>query len=214
MFYVILFAMVAGFLALRLYAVLGKRTGHEQPLPKPAEERIAAPAVTRTIEAVPEVRDSGTRTIDLGAETGLRAVVSADPTFDVAKFLEGAKSAYRMVLEAFWKGDEDTLRFLVDDDVRGAFEQSIADRKAAGEVLDNRLVAIERATIAEAGVEDKVARITVRFDADVVAVTRDGEGNVIAGSLSDAVMTHDIWTFARKLRSDDPNWKLVETDEA
>jgi predicted lipid-binding transport protein (Tim44 family) len=213
-FYVILFAMVAGFLALRLYAVLGKRTGHEQPLPKPAEERIAAPAVTRTIEAVPEVRDSGTRTIDLGAETGLRAVVSADPTFDVAKFLEGAKSAYRMVLEAFWKGDEDTLRFLVDDDVRGAFEQSIADRKAAGEVLDNRLVAIERATIAEAGVEDKVARITVRFDADVVAVTRDGEGNVIAGSLSDAVMTHDIWTFARKLRSDDPNWKLVETDEA
>ena len=214
MFYVILFAMVAGFLALRLYAVLGKRTGHEQPLPKPAEERIAAPAVTRTIEAVPEVRDSGTRTIDLGAETGLRAVVSADPTFDGAKFLEGAKSAYRMVLEAFWKGDEDTLRFLVDDDVRGAFEQSIADRKAAGEVLDNRLVAIERATIAEAGVEDKVARITVRFDADVVAVTRDGEGNVIAGSLSDAVMTHDIWTFARKLRSDDPNWKLVETDEA
>ncbi|WP_294332070.1 Tim44/TimA family putative adaptor protein [uncultured Sphingomonas sp.] len=214
MFYVILFAMVAGFLALRLYAVLGKRTGHEQALPKPAEERVAAPPVTRTIEAVPEVRDSINRTIEVGAETGLRAVVSADPSFDVAKFLEGAKSAYRMILEAFWKGDEDTLRFLVDEDVRAAFEQAIADRKAKGEVLDNRLIAIERATISEAGVENKVAQVTVRFDADIVAVTRDAEGNVIAGSLSDAVITHDVWTFARKLRSDDPNWKLVETDEA
>lgn len=214
MFYVILFAMVAGFLALRLYAVLGKRTGHEQPLPKPAEERVAAPPVTRTIEAVPEIRDSANRAIDSSAETGLRAVVSADPSFDVAKFLEGAKSAYRMILEAYWKGDDETLRFLVDDDVRGAFEQAIAGRKATGEVLDNRLIAIERATIAEAGVENKVARVTVRFDADIVAVTRDAEGNVVAGSMSDAVITHDVWTFARKLRSDDPNWKLVETDEA
>ncbi len=214
MFYVILFAMVAGFLALRLYAVLGKRTGHEQPLPKPAEERVSAPPLTRTIEALPEVRDSANRAIDSGAETGLRAVVSADSSFDVAKFLEGAKSAYRMVLEAFWKGDEDTLRFLVDDDVRAAFEQSIADRKVTGEVLDNRLITIERATITEAGVEGKVARVTVRFEADIVAVTRDAEGAVIAGSLSDAVTTRDVWTFARKLRSDDPNWKLVETDEA
>ncbi|UYY77451.1 Tim44/TimA family putative adaptor protein [Sphingomonas sp. R1] len=214
MFYVILFAMVAGFLALRLYAVLGKRTGHEQPLPKPAEERVAAPPVTRTIEALPEVRDSANRTIESGAEAGLRAVVSADPSFDVAKFLEGAKSAYRMILEAFWKGDEETLRFLVDDDVRAAFAQAIADRASRGEVLDNRLITIERATISQAGVENKVAQVTVRFDADIVAVTRDSDGNVVAGSLSDAVTTHDVWSFARKLRSDDPNWKLVETDEA
>ncbi len=56
--------------------------------------------------------------------------------------------------------------------------------------------------------------ITVRFDADIAAVTRDQDGNLVAGSLSDAVETHDVWTFARNLRSDDPNWKLVETDEA
>lgn len=214
MFYVILFAMVAGFLALRLYAVLGKRTGHEQALPKPAEERVAAPPVPRTVEPLPEPRDSAGRTIDSSAENGLRAVVSADSNFDVAKFLEGAKSAYRMILEAFWKGDVETLRFLVDDEVRAAFEQAIADRTARGEVLDNRLVAIERATIAAASVEGRVAQITVRFDADIVAVTRDAEGTLISGSLSDAVTTHDLWTFARGLRSDDPNWKLVETDEA
>jgi len=211
---IILFAIVAGFLALRLYAVLGRRTGHEQPLPKPAEERISVPPMPRTIDLVPEVRDPGTRNIEASAENGLRAVIAADPSFDVAQFIEGAKSAYRMILEAFWKGDEETLGWLVEEDVRTAFGEAIAARGVAGHVLDNRLVVIERAMIAGASVENKVARITVRFDADIAAVTRDQDGNVVAGSMTDAVETHDIWTFARNLRSDDPNWKLVETDEA
>ena len=211
--YIILFAMVAGFLALRLYAVLGKRTGHEQPLPKPAEERIV-PMQPRTIDVVPEVRESGVRTIETGAETGLRAVIAADSSFDVAQFIEGAKSAYRMILEAFWKGDEETLGWLVEDDVRAGFSEAIAERNAAGHVLDNRLIVIERAMISEATVEGRVARITVRFDADIASVTRDQEGNLIAGSMTDAVESHDAWTFARTLKSDDPNWKLVETDDA
>jgi predicted lipid-binding transport protein (Tim44 family) len=213
-FYVILFAMVAGFLALRLYSVLGKRTGHEQALPKPAEERIAPAPLPRTIDMPAEVRDPGTRTIEPGAEAGLRAVVSADSSFDVNQFLDGAKAAYRMILEAFWKGDEETLAWLVEEDVRAGFAEAIAARTQAGHVIENRLVAIERAVISEAAVESRVARITVRFDADIVSVTRDADGNVVAGSLSDAVETHEVWTFARNLRSDDPNWKLVETDEA
>jgi predicted lipid-binding transport protein (Tim44 family) len=180
--------MVAGFLAMRLYSVLGKRTGHEQPLPKPAEERLAKAPAPRTIDVTPEARDAPARTIETGAEGGLRAVIAADAGFDVARFLEGAKSAYRMILEAYWKGDTEALDWLVADDVRDAFGQAIAERKAAGHVLDNRLVAI-------------------------AAVTRDGDGNVVAGSMTDAVDTHDIWTFARNLKSDDPNWKLVETDE-
>ncbi|PVX30649.1 Tim44/TimA family putative adaptor protein [Sphingomonas pokkalii] len=206
--------MVAGFLALRLYSVLGKRTGHEQALPKPAEERVAMPPVTRTLDAAPEPRESLNRAIEPGAEAGLRSVIAADSSFDVNQFVEGAKSAYRMILEAFWKGDEETLAWLVDEEVRAAFLQSIAERKALGQTLDNRLVSIERATIAGASLEAKVARIAMRFDADVVAVTRDAEGAVVAGSMSDAITTHDVWTFARNLRSDDPNWKLVETDEA
>jgi predicted lipid-binding transport protein (Tim44 family) len=213
-FYVILFAMIAGFLALRLYSVLGKRTGHEQPLPKPAEERVAPAPLARTIDIKPEVREAGSRTIEAGAENGLRAVVAADSSFDVAQFLEGSKAAYRMILEAYWKGDEETLGWLAEEDVRNAFGEAIRARKEAGHMLDNRLITIERAMISEAVVEGKTARITVRFDADIAAVTRDQDGNVIAGSLSDAVETHDVWTFARNLRSDDPNWKLVETDEA
>ncbi|WP_294289154.1 Tim44/TimA family putative adaptor protein, partial [uncultured Sphingomonas sp.] len=181
--YVILLAMVAAFLALRLYSVLGKRTGHEQqPLPRAAEDRPVAQAVPRTIDVTPDVRESGPRAVETGAEGGLRQIVQADSSFDVAQFIEGAKSAYRMVLEAFWKGDRDTLAFLVEDNVRGEFESAIDAREAAGETLENRLVSIERAAITDATLTGKVARITVRFDADIAAVTRDKDGNVIAGS--------------------------------
>ncbi|MEN3747572.1 Tim44/TimA family putative adaptor protein [Sphingomonas sp. HF-S3] len=212
--YVILFLCVAAFLALRLYAVLGKRTGHEQPLPKPAEDRMPIPPMRQPIEAVPEVREPGIRNIEQGAEAGLKSVISADSSFDVAQFIEGAKAAYRMILEAYWKGDDETLGWLVDDEVREGFSAAIAERAAAGHVLENRLVSIERAAIVAAAVENRVARIAVRFDADISSVTRDADGNVIAGSLTDAVETHEVWTFARNLRSDDPNWKLVETDDA
>ena len=199
---------------MRLYSVLGKRTGHEQPLPRAAEDRPALAAAPRTVEAVPDAREVANRNLEPKAEPGLRAIVAGEPGFDVARFLEGAQAAYRMVLEAFWKGDEDALADLAVDDVRAAFVEAIEARREAGEVLDNRLVSIERALIADASLTGREARITVRFDADIAAVTRDAEGNVLAGSLTDAVETHDVWTFARTLKSSDPNWKLADTDEA
>lgn len=212
-FYVILLAMVAAFLALRLYSVLGKRTGHEQPF-TPAEERIAPPQVRAAVATQPEAREVANPNIAMPAEKGLRAIIAADSGFDVTQFLEGARSAYRMTLEAFWKGDVETLKFLAEEPVQRAFAEAIAARSDAGHVLENRLVSIESATIEEAVVDGRTGRITVRFDADIAAVTRDADGNVVAGSMSDAVQTHDIWTFVRQLRSDDPNWTLAETDEA
>ena len=214
MFYIVLLAMVAAFLALRLYSVLGKRTGHEQPLPKPAEDRVVASALPRAVETTAEPREPVVKPFEGNAEPGIRAIIAAEQGFDVNRFVDGAQAAYRMILEAFWKGDEDTLRDLVSPDVGRAFSDAIAARQAAGQVLDNRLVSIDKATITGASLQGKEARITVRFDALIAAVTRDAEGNVIAGSTSDALETHDIWTFARMLRSSDPNWKLSDTDEA
>lgn len=213
MFYVVLLALIAAFLALRLYSVLGKRTGHEQPLPKPAEDRGVTP-LPRTVDMPAEIKNASNPAIDASADAGLRQIVAADGSFDAMQFLNGAKSAYKMILEAFWKGDRETLEWLVEGDVRDAFGDAITARDDAGQTLDNRLVRIEKAVISDAEVSGGVARITVRFDADIAAVTRDAEGTVIAGSLTDAVDTHDVWTFARTLKSDDPNWKLSETDEA
>jgi predicted lipid-binding transport protein (Tim44 family) len=213
-FYIVLLAMVAAFLALRLYSVLGKRTGHEQPLPKPAEERLAPSPLPRAVEKAAEPREPVTKPFEGNAEPGIRAIIAAEPGFDVARFVDGAQAAYRMILESFWKGDEESLGDLVSPDVARAFGDAVTARKEAGQVLDNRLVSIERATITGATLNGKDARITMRFDALIAAVTRDAEGNVIAGSTSDALETHDVWTFARTLRSSDPNWKLSDTDEA
>lgn len=214
MFYVVLLAMIAGFAALRLYMVLGKRTGHEQPLPKPAEDRFAPQALPRPVEAPVEARDAPPRHMEQRAESGIRAIIAADSQLSLPTFVDGAKSAYRLILEAFWKGDEETLTWLTDDAVHTAFSQAIAERAAAGHSIENKLLSIERATVVEASLTGKQARIAVRIDADISSVTRDSDGTVIAGSLSDAIETHEIWTFARTLKSSDPNWKLVETDEA
>lgn len=212
---IILLALVALFIGLRLFSVLGRRTGHEQPLAKPAELAQQGPAAARQVaDVAPSTAAAQEAAVDPGAADGVRQIVAADPGFDVARFLEGAQAAYRMILEAFWHGDEDALRRLTGDDVREAFLHAIAERKAAGHVVDNRLVTIERAIIERARISAQVAHVTVRFDADVAAVTRDTEGNVVAGSLTDAVPTHDVWTFSRNVRADDPNWVLIETDEA
>jgi predicted lipid-binding transport protein (Tim44 family) len=212
---IIILAMVALFVGLRLFSVLGRRTGHEQPIAKPAEAPGQPAPVSRPItDLAPQPAPPQETMIEPAAMDGVRQIVQADALFDVKRFLEGARSAYRMILEAFWRGDEDELSRLVDGDVRDAFTQAIADRKAAGHVVDNRLVSIERAVIESAKVEGLMASVTVRFDADIAAVTRDAEGTVVAGSLSDAVPTHDLWTFSRHVRAEDPNWILVETDEA
>jgi predicted lipid-binding transport protein (Tim44 family) len=212
----ILFAMVAAFLGLRLFSVLGKRTGHEQTMRKPAEEPVAAPAPSATPELreTAQLRVADAEMLDVPATAGVRAIAAADGRFHPIDFLEGAKSAYAMILEAFWKGDAAALAPYVSADVHQSFVDAIAVREEAGEVLDNRLVRIDRAAIASAALDGKIARITVRFDADIAAVTRNGEGEVVAGSLTDAIETHDEWTFEREVRASDPNWILVDTDEA
>lgn len=210
---IVLLALIAGFAALRLYAVLGKRTGHEQTFTAPVEPvTVAAPLTAEEPRALPAA--AGDAVFEPAAAVGVRAIVSADNSFDAARFIDGAKAAYGMILAAYWRGDEAALRPLVDDEVLAAFSASIAERAEAGHKLDNRLVTIDRAVISEAALDGKVARVTVRFDADVAAVTRDAEGAVIAGSLSDATPTHDAWTFSRTIKAADPNWILIDTDES
>lgn len=218
MFYeIVILAAIAAFLGLRLYSVLGQRSEHEEePIRRsydsgeqvpPANER-PAPAVRAPVRL---------RTVDntsLANENAIRAIASADPHFDLLAFIEGAKAAYGMVLEAFWSGDRETLRELTDDDVYTSFAAAIDAREAAGETLDNRLIRIEDATVHSADLDGRIARISVLFVSDLAQVTRDGEGNVIAGSLDDAIESRDVWTFSRNVDARDPNWVLDETDQA
>ena len=217
---IVLLAMVAAFLGLRLYSVLGKRTGHEQEpvLPRADDRSASGPTRVPDLGEMTPGGDSpaaapGT-VYDPAAESGVKALLAADRSFDAGRFVNGAEAAYRMILEAFWAGDRDTLKDLCDSDTYAAFDLAIAAREERGETLDNRLVRIDSARIAAAEVHRGVARVTVAYAADIVAVTRGKDGAVVAGSMSDAVETHDRWTFVRDIASSDPNWKLDETESA
>jgi predicted lipid-binding transport protein (Tim44 family) len=212
---IIILALVALFIGLRLYSVLGERTGHEQqPILKPADpEAVVEPRVSQPSVVQPSTTDAGDMAYLPTAGPGVRALLAADPTFDVARFLEGAKSAYQIVLDAYWKGNASGLRPFVDDHVYETFASAIEQREKDGLILDNRLVNVEQALITAASSDNDLAVVTVRFEADIAAVTRNKDHEVVAGSLSDAVQTRDLWTFRRKIGSRDPNWLLIETDE-
>jgi len=212
---IVILALVALFIGLRLYSVLGERTGHEQqPILKPAEaeQRVEQPAAPPK-PAPQQTADNPDLAYLPMAGPGVRAILAAGPSFDVARFLEGAQAAYKMMLEAFWKGDLSAVRSHADENVYDAFAASIEQRNKDGLTLDNRLVAVEQAVISSATLERSIAFVTVRFEADIAAVTRNKDGEVVAGSMTDAVQTRDLWTFRRDIASRDPNWLLVETDE-
>lgn len=215
---IVILAMIAAFLGMRLYSVLGRRADHGE---EPVQSRFDAPVASANPVplALPERVATGTaRPRDLApmlpsVERGLREIIAADRRFDPHAFVDGARSAYRIVLEAFWRGDKAELAQLCDAEVVKSFADAIDSRIAAGEVVDNRLVRIEEVAVIGASYAAPYARVTVRFVADIAAVTRNSDGQVIAGSLNDAVEVRDVWTFRRDVTSGNPDWVLEVTDE-
>lgn len=213
---IVLLAMVAAFLGLRLYSVLGRRAEQEEEaVPQRFDADGTAGGIPRPAPAAPVIapRVPELEGVMPAVERGLRDIANADSNFIPAQFIEGARGAYRMVLEAFWNGDRETMRELCDDDVYAGFVGAIDAREAAGETLANSLIRIEEVRVHSASLDGRMARIALLFVADIAAVTRDKDGNVIAGSLDDAVESRDVWTFSRNVSARDPNWLLDETDE-
>jgi predicted lipid-binding transport protein (Tim44 family) len=217
-FSIVLLAMIAAFLGMRLYSVLGKRTGHEQEPVLPRERTAASPVRLDENDGsqatAPAAADTSGLVYEPAAEAGLRQLLATDRNFDAGRFMEGAEAAYRMILEAYWKGDRDTLRDLCDSDSYEAFADAITARESRGETLDNRLMGIDSAKITAVELNRSEARVTVHYRADISAVTRDADGKLIAGSMSDASQTDDLWTFRRQIGSNDPNWVLDEAESA
>lgn len=216
---IVLLAMVAAFLGLRLYSVLGRRAEHEEEsIPQRFEGGENSPAAPNAAQSQQAPSMAAPRVPELdgvmpAVERGVREIAAADSKFELGSFVEGARGAYRMILEAFWSGDRETLRSLCDDSVYAGFDAAISARDEAGETLENSLIRIEETRIHSASLDGRMARVAVLFVADIAAVTRDKDGNVIAGSLDDAIESRDVWTFARNVSARDPNWLLEETDE-
>lgn len=195
---IVLLALLAAFIGLRLVSVLGKRTGQERPIGdafRPSAEVTAPPRR----EAERPVR--GQLVLPPGTDRGLlpalEAVADADPGFAPDRFLAGARTAYGMILEAFWAGDLSNLTGLVSDEVHQNLAAAI-DARGSG-ALANRLAGLDAVSLQDATVVNQMLEVTVRFVARIA--TADGE-----------IATRDLWTFSRLAGSADPAWVLIATD--
>lgn len=219
---IILFALVAAFLILRLRSVLGRRNGHEgptrDPFEKTAHREKSDEKVVRlpdrsdkSVDAVPA--DTEPLVVDEGTplEVGLTQIRVADPKFNINEFQSGSKIAFELILTAFAAGDTDTLKNLLSPEVFGNFSRSIREREDAGETMETTLVGIKSTDVVEAYMAGRTAHITVKFVTQQINVVRDKDGEIVDGDLSAINDVTDFWTFARDTRHSDPNWMLVAT---
>jgi predicted lipid-binding transport protein (Tim44 family) len=212
-FDIILFAMVAAFLVLRLRSVLGRRTGNERrhdPFVQgsaPTGEKV----VSLTARPVTAAALSAAAPPPGTVAGGLAQIAAADPNFEAGSFLDGARGAFELIVAAFAKGDKAGLRPLLSDDTYKSFAAAIDEREAAGETLETQVDKLKDIDIVEAGMDDRAARVTVKLVSDQINVLRAHDGSVVDGDPENLIEKTDFWTFARDTSSTDPNWLLVAT---
>ena len=225
----LVFLGLAIFVLYKLRSVLGQRTGTEKPPGERLDRRMGGPETagepSSNVVPMPGMRrdeapaDPAARIAKLvpdgaPAHKGLLEIAKADPEFDAGIFLDGARSAYEWIVLAFAEGNRATLRDLLSPEVYEGFEAAIQDRETRGEKVETQFVSIDKAEYAEALLRARSAQITVKFVSKLITVTRDGTGKVVDGSAEKVVDVTDVWTFARDVSTDDPNWRLIATESA
>jgi len=219
---------IAVVLLFKLRSVLGTRTGNERRYDPVQREQ--QPELRRDDNVIhipgrePVKNDSDSATED-GAPIwqgyaepgsalagGLEKIAAADPGFSPRSFLEGARIAYEMVVQAFAEGDKKALKPLLSREVFDGFSGAIDIRQKNGETLESKFVGIDNSEIVAAELAGRKASVTVRFIADLISATRNRAGEVIDGDAVKVRQITDVWTFERDVSSRDPNWRLVSTE--
>lgn len=200
---ILIFAIIAIFLIMRLRSILGSRDGFEQTQAKNSSFQSA------------EQSQSAQNIIPLHGEpvhtTGLDAVRQADKTFSDDSFMQGAAAAFPMILTAFAEGDLASLRRLLGYDLNQEFTESINQRNKNNDELDITIHELQDVELLDGEVTDTIASVTVKFTSLQSRILKDSSGEQIEDeSFTDTQMT-DIWVFERDVSLSDPNWKLVET---
>lgn len=211
-------AGIAVFLIVRLRSVLGTREGFEKP-PAPLADKGEAPRRAKpefdVIEGGPD-RDITDHVEDgSNAAKALAAMKMAEPGFNVREFLDGAKGAYEIILMAFEKGDIDDIRNFLNEDVAEAFQTVIEHRADQGLTIEADFVGVREVALEDATFDrdDSGAEMTIRFIGELTSVVRNLDGEIVEGNPTEIKRQRDVWTFARQMGSNDPNWQLVATGE-
>lgn len=216
---IILFAIIAAFLVLRLRNVLGRREGHRGPprsnLPTPGgpeqDSDTVVPLPGRGKADAADHFNVDAATPGSPLEAGLTQIRIADASFSPEEFVSGSRIAFEIIVTAFAQGDRDELGRFLSPEVLSNFVQSLDERERAGENVETEVVGIKTAEIVEAYMAGRTAHLTVKFVSEQITYVRNNDGQVIEGDPDKVNVVTDFWTFARDTRSSDPNWTLVAT---
>ena len=184
---IILLAMIAGFIFLRLRGILGKKTGYEEDLSSSFPHEV------------PETKNN----VNLNSDT----------FDDAAKndFLKGAKVAYESIITNFSKGDLKSIKTLLDKNVYDQFDNAIRDKKTKNLTSETTFIGINSAEIKEHNQNKNMLEVTVEFVSEIISCIKDKDNKIISGDSEKVKKVHDIWKFSKDSRSQNPNWQLIDT---
>ena len=184
---IILLAMIAGFIFLRLRGILGKKTGYEENVQNTFQQDIS--------------------------ETNLKSDLKVDSFDEKAKkdFLSGAKVAYETIITNFSKGQLKDIKSLLDKNIYNQFEEAIKDRKSKNISSETTFIGVNSAEIKEHNQNKNILEVTVEFVSEIISCIKDKDNKVISGDPEKIKKVHDIWKFSKDIRSPNPNWFLIDT---
>lgn len=213
---ILILALIAGFILLRLRNVLGQKPGPDADFFKKLQPMTEAkePVIRLAEKAKSRIKDE--QDVYMGSITdasvieAVQSIKTRDPLFTATRFLEGAKLAFEMTLDAFAKGDKPPLKMLLADSPYQELAAEIDARATEENRTETTLVAVGAKDILKASLVGTTASITVKFVSEQVRLVRDKQGKIIEGNPSESHQVEDEWVFERDVASKNPNWKIVE----
>ncbi|SHJ86490.1 Predicted lipid-binding transport protein, Tim44 family [Shimia gijangensis] len=208
-------AGIAVFLILRLKNVLGTRDGFEPPREAQQQPISRSGPDLSVIEGGPDADIVDHVPADSDAAKALGAMKAAEPSFNVSEFLQGARGAYEMILMGFEKGDLASILPFLSEEVYEAFSQVVDSREQQGLTVESEFVGVREMALHDAQFDANSGEgeVSVRFVGELTHVVRDRAGDIVEGDERHVKKQKDIWTFARVMGNNDPNWQLVATGE-
>jgi predicted lipid-binding transport protein (Tim44 family) len=236
----LLFLVLAVVVFWKLRGVLGRRTGDEATryerfkVQQRQNEAQAAANAKDKVVTIPrrdridptEVQPKAASDTDRQAKMtrfaagngalarGLVELVKLEPSFDPDAFMTGAKSAYAMIVTSYAEGNRKVLKDLLSPEVYDGFISAIDDRESRKETIEQSFIGTKTAEMVEAEVKGGVAQLTIKFVSELISATRNMAGEIIGGDPKKIKQMTDVWTFARQIGSNNPNWHLVATQAA
>ena len=185
---IILLAMIAGFIFLRLRGILGKKSGFEDKMPTsfPHEFPNETPK-----------KPTNENTFDEGAQKD---------------FIKGAKIAYENIVTSFSSGNLKSVKELLDKKVYNQFDEAIKSRNANGQISETTFIGINSAEIKNHENKKGFLEVTVNFVSEIISCVKDKNNNILIGDPKKIKKVFDTWKFSKQINSTNPNWLLIDTE--